>query len=85
MALTFPVLIRDEGGQCVAETPALPGWSVKGQEVVALLALVRTALEEALEKNLEPIGYEVSVPRDAQVHEIVIDEPSSWWWKDPSE
>ncbi len=85
MALTFPVLIRDEGGQCVAEPPARPGWSVKGHEVVALLALVRTALEEALEESLEPIGYEVSVSRNVQIHEVVIDEPSSWWWKDPSE
>jgi hypothetical protein len=85
MALTFPVLVRHENGQCVAETPALPGWSAAAPDVAKVLDKARQALEAALLKHLEPIGYDISPARGVFLHELTIDEPSSWWWKDPSE
>lgn len=85
MSLTFPVLVRDEDGVCIAESPALPGWSERGRDIDDLLALARMALEQALEADLEPTGFRVSAPEGSQLHKIAVEEPGSWWWADPSE
>jgi predicted RNase H-like HicB family nuclease len=85
MALTFPVFIGRVNGQFQAESPALPGWTGSAPDVDEVLGQAKMALEGALTRNLEASAV-LATSRDGyQVHNVTVDEPSSWWDKDPTE
>ena len=85
MALLFPVLVTRNQGVFTAETPALPDWSVSGPDVGSLMPQVRAALESALIDGLALASYSVVGRDGVEVHQVKLDEPESWWFKDPSE
>ena len=85
MALLFPVLVTRNEGVFTAETPALEDWSISGPDVGSLMTQARAALESALVDGLALANYTVVTRAGVEVHEVKIDEPESWWFKDPSE
>jgi hypothetical protein len=88
MALRFPIYIRQKDGQSIALTPALPGWSHAAQNKKDALKFTRGVLFEALNNDLEPRGFPVDMDQIESGFELVyltLEEPSGWWYADPSE
>ena len=85
MPLTFPILIGRRDGRYHAETPALPGWTCSAASLDATLGQAKTALEDALIRDLEPTAVPPDARNGQQVLQVTVDEPAGWWDKDPTE
>jgi len=88
MALRFPVYIHEQDGYSVGLSPALPGLTHTAQNKKDLIELITEALCEALVDELEPRGFPVDIDQIESGFELVyltLEEPSDWWYADPSE
>tara|TARA_B100000029_G_scaffold360299_1_gene353217 strand:+ start:4514 stop:4780 length:267 start_codon:yes stop_codon:yes gene_type:complete len=88
MALRFPVYINELDGHSVGLTPALPGLTHTAKTKKDLIEFITNALCEALIDKLEPRGFPVNTDQIQSGFELVyltLEEPSDWWYADPSE
>ena len=88
MALRFPMYIREKEGQSIALTPALPGWSHSAQNREEAIKVTKDVLFDALINDLEPRGFPVDMGQIESGFELVyltLEEPTDWWYADPSE
>tara|TARA_Y100000590_G_C15320754_1_gene863852 strand:- start:128 stop:394 length:267 start_codon:yes stop_codon:yes gene_type:complete len=88
MALRFPVYIHQIEGHSVGLTPALPGLTHRAKSKKDVIQFITNALCEALIDQLEPRGFPVDIDQIESGSELVyltLDEPTDWWYADPSE